>query len=469
MTAGNQGDCIAIIGGGFSGIVSAWRLARSARFHGRVVLVEGERPFGAAYATDSPWHVLNTPAGQMSALPEVPDHFLRFAARETGHRDDGAYLPRRLYRRYLATLRDEAIAHGVVCKPASARRIRRAADAGFAIDCTDGTRFTAREVVLAVGAGAPSVPRVLAGLRGQPGFFADPWAEAACVPPAGRGAVALIGTGQTAVDVALDLVRRGHRGPIVAVSRHGLLPGVRERGRAPTATIDFERMPTDSAVAAQRWWRNQVAAFGCAQAAHAALRPESAACWQKFAPPVRARLLRHARAHWDIGRHRLAPAVAARLDAIRESGQLQVRAARIRGGNATPDGFTLDWRRRGRGERIESQRFTRVINCTGFGGLDGAAASPLLRQLLADGLVQPGAHGLGVTVRDGDRLYVLGALQRCRYWESTAVPELAGYCRELAYDIEARSALAHLPAFVPTQPVATMHSSRSSARRVRMF
>lgn len=430
-------NCIAIIGGGFSGIVTAWRLSRSARFGGRIVLIEGPRPFGAAYATDSPWHVLNTPAVQMSALPETPDHFLRFANRHAGPCAERAYLPRRLYRSYLACLLDEAGARGVLRWATSVTAVRRGRNEPFRIDCANGACLNADRIVLAVGAAAPAVPRVLAGLAGTRGFFADPWAAQACRPAQDSAPIALVGTGQTAVDVALELVRQGHRGPIVAVSRHGLLPGVHAQAAARTALypIDIEQMPIHSAVAVQRWWRRHVAACADPCAAYAALRPHTTRCWQRLPVDVRSRLLRHARAYWDVDRHRLAPEVADRLSRVLRSGRLRVRAARILAGAATPRGIELTLRPRGKSGRVASQRFARVINCTGF---DGGSMSPLIQQLRTAGLVSPAAHGLGVDVRidAGNGIDLIGALQRGRDWESTAVPELARRCAEVVRDIE---------------------------------
>ena len=46
---------------------------RSSTAHGRHGL-------GQAYSTEHPAHLLNAMAGQMSALPDDPDHLIRWAA-----------------------------------------------------------------------------------------------------------------------------------------------------------------------------------------------------------------------------------------------------------------------------------------------------------------------------------------------------------------------------------------------------
>jgi uncharacterized NAD(P)/FAD-binding protein YdhS len=68
---------IAVIGAGFSGTATAWRLLRRATRPLDIVLVERDpRQFarGVAYSTFDPSHVLNVPAGRMSGDPDAPAH-----------------------------------------------------------------------------------------------------------------------------------------------------------------------------------------------------------------------------------------------------------------------------------------------------------------------------------------------------------------------------------------------------------
>lgn len=80
---------VAIIGGGFSGTMTAAQLLRQATARGRalrVVVFDRAAAFaaGVAYRTTDDRHLLNVPAGKMSAWPDRPDSFLDWArARET--------------------------------------------------------------------------------------------------------------------------------------------------------------------------------------------------------------------------------------------------------------------------------------------------------------------------------------------------------------------------------------------------
>ena len=108
MTSGI--DHVAIIGGGFAGTLLAINLVR----HGgpRATLIErhaGQLARGVAYSAAHADHLLNVRAGNMSALRDDPDHFVRWLqARGAG----GAktFVPRRVYGDYLRDLLMETIA-----------------------------------------------------------------------------------------------------------------------------------------------------------------------------------------------------------------------------------------------------------------------------------------------------------------------------------------------------------------------
>ena len=95
-----DGPTVAIIGGGASGTLAAVQLLRGAAaavLPLRVVLIDrdGRHGLGRAYSTTYPCHLLNSPAGRMSALPGDPGHLARWAQAE-GIPHDG-FLARRDY------------------------------------------------------------------------------------------------------------------------------------------------------------------------------------------------------------------------------------------------------------------------------------------------------------------------------------------------------------------------------------
>jgi uncharacterized NAD(P)/FAD-binding protein YdhS len=98
---------IAVAGGGASGTLAAIYLLREAagrQLPLRVALIDrhGRHGLGQAYSTTHPAHLLNSPAGAMSAVTGDPGHLTRWAA-GAGLPPDG-FLPRSAYGRYLTEL-----------------------------------------------------------------------------------------------------------------------------------------------------------------------------------------------------------------------------------------------------------------------------------------------------------------------------------------------------------------------------
>lgn len=419
---------ILIVGGGFSGAMLAINLVR--HDGPPVILIDrrGRAGFGLAYATANPVHLLNVRAANMSALADEPDHFLRWlGGAGAGH----AFVPRQTYGAYISGLLDAA-------RDAAPDRLRLLqADAvglarrstGFGVELADGGHLAAATVVLAIGNLPPSRPAALAGLAADdPRYVEDPWGQSLLRDLAPGARLLLLGSGLTAVDVALLLDEAGQRGPITALSRRGLLPRTHAEGAPPPP---LEQPPLPSVRAIARHLRREAAAIGW-RAAIDQLRPHSQQLWQRMGEAEQRRFLRHARPWWDVHRHRMAPEVAARIELLRQEGRLQVRRGRLAGARPVPGGLVVAVDTPG-GDR-QSIAVDRVVNCTGPGDL-AASRDPLLVALASAGLARPDPLGLGLDtdhvgrVRD-DRglpatdLYAVGPLTRGAFWEITAVPDI---------------------------------------------
>ncbi len=99
---------VAILGAGFSGTMVAvhlLRMARDAHQDVRVQLID-PAPIarGRAYAATSPEHRLNVPAVAMSAFPDDPDHFARWAHARGAAANGAEFLSRGLYGDYLTEI-----------------------------------------------------------------------------------------------------------------------------------------------------------------------------------------------------------------------------------------------------------------------------------------------------------------------------------------------------------------------------
>jgi uncharacterized NAD(P)/FAD-binding protein YdhS len=269
--------------------------------------------------------------------------------------------------------------------------------------------------------------------------------------------VAIIGTGLTAVDVVLSLLDQGHRGPITALSRRGLLPQRHAETRpyhdfmanepAPESLLQLlTRLRAEIRVA-------QAAGFNWRSVIDA-LRPHTERCWRALPEAERRRFLRHLRPYWEVHRHRMAPQSAQRLWDAYRSGQLARRKGRLMTIAADEADLVLHYR--SRDGRMHHLRAAHVINSSGPQFDISRVDHPLVKNALQQGLARPDRLGLGLEVTsdfeligaDGTSvpgLMALGPLARGNSWELTAVPELRSHCARAGRLLAAQIPRAYAP------------------------
>jgi uncharacterized NAD(P)/FAD-binding protein YdhS len=150
-----------------------------------------------------------------------------------------------------------------------------------------------------------------------------------------------------------------------------------------------------------------------------------------------------------VHRHRMAPPVAEAIRDMLAAGYLDVRPGRVLSIQTGRDEVAVDYRPRGanRTEQIVAQR---VIDATGTVAVS-EAHDPLLKSLMAQGLVRLDQHRLGLEVTGGleiidhagrvaPGLWALGPIVRGVFWECTSVPDI----RSQAVRVAARTAEALL-------------------------
>jgi uncharacterized NAD(P)/FAD-binding protein YdhS len=422
---------IAIVGGGFSGLMTALHLARSGSV--RVTMIEKTDRFalGAAYSTANPEHLLNVRAANMSAWPDDPGHFARWLA---ARRPDAApaFASRGEYGLYLQDLLAQAACgEGRLSLVADAVVGLTRDGAGWRLKHASGASRRADAVVLAVGHPPPAAPPgVDATARADRRYHPDPWQFKVEADQDGDDPVLLIGSGLTMADVALSLTRAAPDRRIVALSRRGLSP----LAHASISPIEPIAPPAGaSPTVLLRWLRNRADVHGWRETVDA-LRPWTQGVWRSWSHAQRASFLRHARPYWDVRRHRLAPEVAKRIEALTQSGQLTFLAGRIAGLTAAPDGLRLNWTPRGSTAR-QTLTVGQAVNCTGPAGALATDHDPLLCALRDAGLVRPDPQELGLDVdaagrlidakgASNDRLFAVGPITRGAFWEIMAVPDI---------------------------------------------
>jgi uncharacterized NAD(P)/FAD-binding protein YdhS len=416
---------VLVVGGGAAGAIAAATLLRDVPDPLDVRIVERRDVVGPglAYRTTEPLHLLNNYAGRMSAFEDDPEDLVRWCTSGGLGVTPDTFLPRHVYGRYLAGLVARADA-----RPGSrVSRLRgevvslEEGPAGYAAGLASGGRTAADVVVLALG---NPPPRDLPGYREQAAAYAaDPWAAdlAERVGPGSR--VLLVGSGLTAVDVAAQVADVHHDVELVAVSRHAMLPRRHQEhppsaspahpaaGRSLAGVLAEVRHRGAELERAGGDWRELV------ESVKAGLNDT----WSGLADVDRERFLRHVARHWEVARHRMAPAVATVVEGLLLDGRLRV---------ATPDA-------------VDVSAFDLVVNCTGPAPACTPGWNPLVDSLAARGLLRPGPLGLGLDVTGSGRLighdgvparglYVLGAARRGVEWEVAAVPDIRRQVATLA-------------------------------------
>jgi uncharacterized NAD(P)/FAD-binding protein YdhS len=441
---------IAILGGGFSGILVLWHLTRQTRrpLHIRLYADAATLGRGLAYATPDPCHLLNVPAARMGALPDQHAHFHAWAQRAPDQWRDLApayadlavtedtFMPRQVYGAYLQGFLREACA-------SSTHSIELVFDAATGLTDSGGVisadeTWAAGTIVLAIG---PMLAQPFA-LPRHPGALATPWGRA-CADfwtwygqqawtPDSR--IALLGTGLTAVDMVMSLAARSFPGQIIALSRHGDWPAAHDPDARPMpwpsdlrpTTAAALRQAFDTALtAAGDNWRGVI--DGC--------RPAINTLWDTLSDSEKKLFFKESFSWWNVRRHRMPHSSAATLANLAATGRLVTRAAPVAGvRSGTDTDFVVNLMS---GDDLPVDG---VISTLGFGFDVRQATAPLLRSAVQQGFVQPGPAGLGVAVTDDYtafqgqdwRLLTLGQSLFGARFETTAVPELRQQAAEVA-------------------------------------
>lgn len=385
-----------------------------------VVARGGLRDFGPAYSTPRHEHLLNVRAGGMSLWLDNPAHFAEWCKAEgIDGASPAAFMPRVVYHKYLQEILDStlALAKEKFITVTVLDDVAVAVNSGYAVSLQSGRIVQAKHIVLALGN----------SLRAQQqadiaGLVTDPWHYDYTQLPA-NGAVAVIGSGLTAVDAMISLLTAGWQGKIICLSGHALLP------RPHLDMVDATRMPklmaqdfVDKPLSKLLHNLRAVAKPLGAEWPYAidALRPLTQIIWRNLAPHDRTRLAGRHFALWNIHRHRAAPEIYRQLDAAMKRGQLQLVKAHATGYAPENGGIKISL------QRGNHMHVDRAFVCTGIGY--GAGENPLLRAMMQasllpqDGMTADETFRVGGTESRG--IYALGAPLFGQLFETTAVPEL---------------------------------------------
>jgi uncharacterized NAD(P)/FAD-binding protein YdhS len=436
---------IAIIGGGVSGTLTAFHLIRQGT-PARVILIDQRPDFGLglAYSTPSLRHLLNVPAGKISALPDQPNHFLHWLRRNYDPTATKVtFAPRAVFGRYIQSLLKSTSQIGQ--EIATVIDVRQQ-DSGAVLTLDNGCELRADLIVLATGNFDPApLPGITKDASDSGLYRHNAWAAETYEGLHPDAPVALIGTGLTGVDVVLRLRELGHRGRIIALSRHGIFP-VRHDDYTP---LSSSAIPTDTPATCIAYLRALRAAIrGGAEwrAAIDSLRETTNALWLHLPIEEKKRFRRHLQRRWDVVRHRMAPPIADVIESELRNGTLKIREGHLKTVDASPAGAHITLHAQ---DQSESFYADRVINCTGPSMNYRRIPSTLLQSMFNRGLVTSGPLGTGFhcskdgAVIDADGhaseiIFNLGPGRLGDLLESIAVPEIRQQAVALASTLAGR-------------------------------
>lgn len=440
---------VVIVGGGFSGVMTAVHLLRRCGPVSSILLIEPSRSLGRglAFGTTTAEHLLNVPTGKMSAFPDEPSHFLEWLRR---NKDAGispaAFVSRQWYGEYVSSLLEEELSrsHAASFRHVGANVVTvDRHNETLRLTLTDASRHDARYVVLAVGNFPPPDPAPLRPLSNHR-YAKYAWSADALKDITDADSVMLIGSGLTAIDQVVALHDRGFKGTVYMLSRRGLVPALHSLGQTwPTEwTEDLPSAIRPLVLEVRRQIRLAAESGVDWRAVIDGMRPVTQRLWKSLNVTERRRFLRHVRCFWEVHRHRMAPQIGQVLDEMQQAGRLIVKAGRVLECADHDDSVAIQYRDRETG-KTEVLHVSRVVNCTGHETDARKIDSPVVRSLLENELARVDASALGLDVdNDGAvieasglpsrSLFALGSIRKGLLWESTAVPEIRVQAQALA-------------------------------------
>ena len=454
---------IGIIGAGFSGTMAAVNLVNRACLPFEIIIVDRERNFnkGVAYGTYSPNHLLNVPAGKMSAFPNRPDHFLDWAMEnvpfDNSLRDmvSKAFLPRQFYGRYLQDIWKGALKNarykGIKITPLYAH-VNDISVANSGISIQVGNEWIALDIcIIATGNHQPRHPKVTnSDCYRSSNYFRNPYDQGSVKNNKSDLPIFILGNGLTMVDTVKGLKENGHCGKIISLSPNGfnILPH-----RHPGIIYPklLHEIPESASLLQLLGLFNRhvkyVRRLGVsAEPVVDSLRERSSEIWQTFSDTEKQLFMARLKHLWNIARHRLPMHVHEEMYRLKQQGKLEVYSGRLL--DIQEHGTYMEVVFTNKIDKKEKRlQVSKIINCTGPESDISRFEDHFLKKALEKGIIAQDRLQLGLNAdidtfrvigtngRTVENLYAIGPLLKGMLWESTAVNELREQAKKLAETI----------------------------------
>jgi uncharacterized NAD(P)/FAD-binding protein YdhS len=409
---------ILIVGGGASGILVAIHLAKQANSPIAVRIAEPSLMIGrgVAYSTNDDGHLLNVPAGRMSAFSSDPSHFTSWARCE-----ENDFISRHRYGRYLLeTFIQSQSENGMVSFVHERVKILdiEKIEGQFLATSESGPFGKFDAVVLALGNGSSNSIPVENSVVESDKYIGDPWRDHV---PNVNGQMICIGTGLTFLDIALSHLKRSNKNTVVGISRNGELP------KAHLAVRSAPLPVPQSAKISPTSLRQYIERSKDWRAAQDGVRHELPSIWFGWSETYKHEFWNVHLRWWNVHRHRIAPEIATEVEEYQNQGRLKIVSGKPSLVKTQSDGIGVY------GKEFGWLQGDIVVNATGYLSIN---SNPLQQSVIVRKLANNGPLNFGFKTNfpefeligeNGEvthGLYGLGPILIGERLETTAVPEI---------------------------------------------
>jgi uncharacterized NAD(P)/FAD-binding protein YdhS len=448
-------ETIAIIGGGFSGSLTAIQLLNNSNSVS-IKLINYNYPLaqGVAYSTNSVENLLNIPAGKMSAFADQPDHFIdwiksqaqfNYLINDTIEKD---FIPRFIYGLYLTSILDKYRSNKQLQLITAKAVDINERNNFFEIYFNNNSILKADVVVLATGNFLPAHPKIKnTSFFISKNYFNNPWNDTYIGTINPTQDILLIGTGLTMVDCVLNLKKINFKGTIYAVSPRGYTPA--PHINTNTYPDFYPEFKNKSLLGIFKTIRKHLKFAEKQnikwQAVIDTIRPHAQEIWQHLSQKEKQQFVSHLRHIWGVARHRLPETVYSKIIELKDKEQLKIIGGRLQNIVEQNDTIKVNIKMRGTNQ-IKTFNISRIVNCTGPQSNYAELNDELIQNLLKKNIISTHPLKMGINALPNGQvlknendisknIYALSSLLRGVLWETTAVPELRAQAENVAKQI----------------------------------
>lgn len=458
----NQPVRIAIIGGGFCGMLTAIHLLQDESQNQQIHIINKGAVFtkGVAYAPHTAGLLLNVPNGRMSALPDAPDDYVKWLLKQypNGYNQEllaTEFSTRQQYGEYLNDLWNDTVSKSRYCNQIKVYNdvvedITEENDQ-LHIHLKSHWLLTVDIAILATGNEQPGFPAGLdRSLQKSNHYFNDPWKKDCIENTEPTGDILIIGNGLTMADTVIGLAENGITQKIHTISPHGYRLKPWHEKKVSCVPINWNEVISHDASLLNllkffNYHRKITVALN--QSVYPlidSLRPHLQRIWQGFSLKEKQQFINYLSAHWNTIRHRLPVQMHDVINYLKAKEQLITNSGYITSVKETGDRLAVTLNCNGQVKQLTVQR---IINCSGPATDITKSGNVLLANLAKSGLISAGPCGVGINADSGmgnvitsnrvqkNNVFVIGSNLKGVLWESTAVPELRLQAQKLARHI----------------------------------